>query len=156
MLRARKTERHLSASGLRFGIAAARYNTDLADALLANCLDTLAKAGADTRDIKVLKVPGSFEVTAAAAKLARSGKYDCVIGLGVLLRGETRHAQHIGDAVAHGLTNISILLGVPTIFGIVTAESVKQARVRCVGQKHNRGREAALTAIEMARVWTCP
>ena len=76
-----------------------------------------------------------------------------MIGLGVLLQGETRHAQHIGDAVAHGLTNISILLGVPTIFGIVTAETVKQARVRCVGKKHNRGREAAWTAIEMARVW---
>jgi 6,7-dimethyl-8-ribityllumazine synthase len=153
MLRARKTERHLSAAGLRFGIAAARYNADLADALLANCLDTLAKAGADTRDIKVLRVPGSFEVCAAAAKLARSGQCDCVIGLGVLLQGETRHAQHIGDAVAHGLTNVSILLGVPTVFGIITARNVRQARVRCVGKKHNRGREAALTAIEMARVW---
>src|SRR5580704_14798370 len=116
MLRARKIERHVSAAGLRFGIAAARYNAGLADALLANCLDTLAKAGADMRDIKVLKVPGSFEVTAAAAKLARSGTCDCVIGLGVLLQGETRHARHIGDAVAHGLTNISILIGVPTIF----------------------------------------
>jgi 6,7-dimethyl-8-ribityllumazine synthase len=153
MLRARKIERHVSASGLRFGIAAARYNADLADALLANCLDTLAKAGADVRDIKVLKVPGSFEVTAAAAKLARNGKCDCVIGLGVLLQGETSHAQHIGDAVAHGLSNISILLGVPTVFGVVTAGTVKQARVRCIGKKHNRGREAALTAIEMARVW---
>jgi 6,7-dimethyl-8-ribityllumazine synthase len=156
MLRARNTERHLSAAGLRFGIAAARYNTDLADALLANCLDTLAKAGADTRDIKVLRVPGSFEVSAAAAKLARAGKCDCVIGLGVLLQGETRHAQHIGDAVAHGLTNVSILLDVPTIFGIVTARDARQARVRCIGKKHNRGREAALTAIEMARVWRTP
>jgi 6,7-dimethyl-8-ribityllumazine synthase len=153
MLRTRKTERHFSAAGLRFGIAAARYNAELADALLANCLDTLAKAGADTRDIKVLRVPGSFEVSAAAAKLARSGKCDCVIGLGVLLQGETRHAQHIGDAVAHGLTNVSIFQGVPTVFGIITARNVKQARVRCVGKKHNRGREAALTAIEMARVW---
>jgi 6,7-dimethyl-8-ribityllumazine synthase len=153
MLRARQTERHLSAAGLRFGIAAARYNADLSDALLANCLDTLAKAGADTHDIQVLRVPGSFEVTAAAAKLARGGKCDCVIGLGILLQGETRHAQHIGDAVAHGLTNIAIRLGVPTVFGIVTANSVKQARVRCIGKKHNRGREAALTAIEMARLW---
>jgi len=153
MLRARKIQRAQSAAGLRFGIASARYNADLADALLANCLDTLAKAGADMRGIRVLRVPGSFEVSAAAAKLARSGKCDCVIALGVLLQGETRHAQHIGDAVAHGLTNIAILLGIPTVFGIVTAETVKQARVRCVGKKHNRGREAALTAIEMARVW---
>jgi 6,7-dimethyl-8-ribityllumazine synthase len=155
MLHARNAQQHFSANGLRFGIAAARYNVDLADALLANCLDTLGKAGADPRDIKVLRVPGSFEVTAAAAKLARSGKCDCVIGLGVLLQGKTRHAQHIGDAVAHGLTNISIHLGVPTVFGIVTADTVNQARVRCIGKKHNRGREAALTAIEMARVWKC-
>jgi len=153
MLRAKKTERRLSAAGLRFGIAAARYNTDLADALLANCVDTLAKAGADTRDITVLRVPGSFEVTAAAARLARGGKCDCVIGLGILLEGETRHAQLVGSAVAHGLTNIAIHTGVPTVFGIVTADNLKQARVRCLGKKHNRGREAALTAIEMARLW---
>ena len=153
MLRAHKTDRHLSAAGLRFGIAAARYNADLADALLANCLDSLAKAGADMRDIKILRVPGSFEVTAAAAKLARSGKCDCVIGLGILLQGQTSHAKHIGDAVAHGLTNISIHLGAPTVFGIVTAKNLQQARVRCVGKKHNRGREAARTAVEMAQLW---
>ncbi|HXI84765.1 MAG TPA: 6,7-dimethyl-8-ribityllumazine synthase [Verrucomicrobiae bacterium] len=153
MLRAKKTERRLSAAGLRFGIATARYNTDLADALLANCIDTLAKAGADTCDIKVLRVPGSFEVTAAAARLAKSGTCDCVIGLGILLEGETRHAHLIGSAVAHGLTNIAIQTGVPTVFGIVAANKMKQARVRCLGKKHNRGREAALTAIEMARLW---
>jgi 6,7-dimethyl-8-ribityllumazine synthase len=153
MLRAKKIERRLSAAGLRFGIAAARYNTDLADALLANCVDTLAKAGADTRDIKVLRVPGTFEVTAAAARLAKSGKCDCIIGLGVLVEGETRHAKLIGSAVAHGLTTIAIHAGLPTIFGIVAANNVQQARVRCLGKKHNRGREAALTAIEMARLW---
>ena len=152
MLRARKTELRLSATGLRFGVVAARYNTDLADALLANCLDTLAKAGADTRDIKVVRVPGSFEVTAAAAKLAKSGKCDCVIGLGLILQGETSHAHHIGSAVAQGLTNIGIQTGVPAVFGIVNANTVKQARARCVGKQHNRGREAALTAIEMARL----
>jgi 6,7-dimethyl-8-ribityllumazine synthase len=153
MLRAKKIEQRLSAAGLRFGIAAARYNTDLSDALLANCVDTLAKAGADTRDIKVLRVPGTFEVTAAAARLAKDGKYDCVIGLGILLEGETRHAHLIGNAVAHGLTTIAIHTGVPTIFGIVAANKMKQARVRCLGKKHNRGQEAALTAIEMARLW---
>jgi len=153
MLRGQKIKQRLSAAGLRFGIAAARYNTELADALLANCVDTLAKAGADTRDIKVLRVPGTFEVTVAAARLARSGKCDCVIGLGVLLEGETRHAHLIGGAVAHGLTDVAIHTGVPTVFGIVAANKMKQARVRCLGKKHNRGREAALTAIEMARLW---
>ncbi len=153
MLRGKKIERRLSAAGLRFGIAAARYNTGLADALLANCVDTLAKAGADTRDIKVLRVPGTFEVTVAAARLARNDKCDCVIGLGVLVEGETRHARHIGSAVAHGLTDVAIRTGVPMVFGIVAANNLRQARVRCLGKKHNRGREAALTAIEMARLW---
>jgi 6,7-dimethyl-8-ribityllumazine synthase len=153
MLRAQERNKRTSAAGLRFGIAAARYNADLADALLANCLDTLAKAGAELRDIKVVRVPGSFEVSAAAAKLAKSGRCDCVIGLGLLLQGETSHAQHIGDAVAHGLTNIAIQTGVPTIFGIVTANNLKQARVRCLGRRYNRGREAAQAAIEVARLW---
>jgi 6,7-dimethyl-8-ribityllumazine synthase len=153
MLRAKTHEPRFSATGLRFAVVAARYNAELADALLANCLDMLAKAGADMRDIKITRVPGSFEVTAAAAKLAKAGKYDCVIALGILLQGETRHAQFIGEAVAHGLTNIAIQTGVPTVFGIVAANNLKQARVRCVGKQHNRGREAALTAIEMARLW---
>jgi 6,7-dimethyl-8-ribityllumazine synthase len=143
----------LSAAGLRFGVVAARYNADLSDALLANCLETLARAGAGTRDIRVVLVPGSFEVTAAAARLARSGRFHCVIGLGLILQGETSHAHHIGGAVAQGLTNIAIQTGVPTVFGVVTANTLSQARVRCVGKQHNRGREAALTAIEMAHVW---
>ena len=153
MLRARKKEMTLSAAGLRFGIVAARYNAELADALLANCVDTLAKAGADSRDIEVIRVPGSFEVSAGAARLARSGRHDCVIGLGVLLQGQTSHAEHIAGAVAHGLTQIAIAMGVPTVFGIVTANTLPQARVRCLGKEYNRGREAAQTAIEMARLW---
>ena len=154
MLRARTTKAPpLSAVGLRFGIVAARYNDDMADALLSNCLDTLAKAGTDPRDIRVVRVPGSFEVSAPAAKLAKLGKVDCVIGLGIVLQGETSHAHHIANAVAYGLTAIAIETGVPTVFGIVTANNLKQARVRCLGKHHNRGREAALTAIEMARLW---
>src|SRR5258706_14229022 len=102
MLRSRQTRQAMSAHGLRFGIAAARYNGELADALVSNCLDALAKAGADTRDIKIVRVPGSFEVSAAAARLAKSDKCDCVIGLGVILQGETRHAHLIANAGAHG------------------------------------------------------
>jgi 6,7-dimethyl-8-ribityllumazine synthase len=150
MLRSHKNTRVGSAAGLRFGIVAARYNNELADALLGNCVDTIAKAGGETR---VVRVPGSFEVTAAAAKLAKSGRYDCVIALGIILQGETSHAHHIADAVAHGLTNISIRTGIPTVFGIVTANNLRQARVRCLDQKHNRGREAAHAGIEMGRLW---
>ncbi len=153
MLRSQKTRSRISASGLRFGIAAARYNGELAEALLANCLDTLAKAGAEPRDIRIVLVPGSFEISVAAAKLAKSGKCDCVIGLGIILQGQTSHAHHIADAVANGLTTIAIQTGVPTVFGVVTANNLKQARVRCLGKQYNRGREAAQTAIEMARLW---
>lgn len=151
MLRTHKTNPKTSAAGLRFGVAAARYNPELADSLVENCVATLGAAGAS--DVRVLRVPGSFEVCAAAGWLAQSGKCDCVIGLGVILQGETAHAHHIADAVAHGLTNISLQTGVPTVFGIVTANNLQQARVRCLGAKYNRGREAAATGIEMARLW---
>ena len=153
VLRTSRKYSAVSAAGLRFGVVAATYNPEFGDALLSNCLDTLAKAGADTRDICVVRVPGSFEVTAAAAHLAKRGQCDCVIGLGILLQGETHHAHYIANAVAHGLTNVAIQTGVPTIFGIVAANNIKQARVRCVGKHHNRGREAALAAIQMARLW---
>jgi 6,7-dimethyl-8-ribityllumazine synthase len=138
------------ATGLRFGIVAARYNDELSDALLANCALTIAAAGGKTVSVRV---PGTFEVTAAAAQMAKSGRYDCIVALGVLLQGETSHAQHIGNAVANGLTTISIMTGVPTIFGIVTANTLRQAQVRCRSKNYNRGREAAHTAIEMARLW---
>ena len=152
MLRAHKTKTSLSANGLRFGISAACYNPDLADALVDNCVKTLRDAGARARDIRVLRVPGSFEITAAATWLAKSRRCDCVIGLGVILQGQTQHAEHIADAVAHGLTQISIVTGVPTVFGIVTANNLKQARVRCLSADYNRGREAAHTAIHMAHL----
>jgi 6,7-dimethyl-8-ribityllumazine synthase len=152
MLRAQRTTTKGTATGLRIGIAAALYNTALADGLLDNCVATLRAAGVREKDITVLRVPGSFEVTVAAAKLARSRRCDCVIGLGVLVQGETSHAQHIAGAVAHGLTDIAIATGIPTVFGIVTANNLKQARVRCLGRQHNRGREAAETALAMARL----
>lgn len=150
MLRASK-KTVASANGLRFGIAAARYNAELADALVQNCRSVLEAAGGK---VQIVRVPGSFEVSGAAARLAKSGKFDCIIGLGILLQGETSHAQHIAAAVAHGLTQIAITCDVPTVFGIVTANNLQQARVRCLGKTYNRGREAAQTAIELARPWT--
>ena len=153
MLRTHHTKTTPSAAGLRFGIAAACYNPELADSLVDHCTAALRAAGASSRQVQILRVPGSFEVSAAAARLARSGRCDCVIGLGVILQGETSHAHHIAGAVAHGLTTIAIQTGVPTVFGIVTANNLKQARVRCLGTQYNRGREAAATAIQMARLW---
>jgi 6,7-dimethyl-8-ribityllumazine synthase len=150
MLRTAAKPLQFSATGLRFAVVAARYNRELADALVGNCTDALAKAGGEAN---VIRVPGSFEITAAASKLAKSGRYDCVIGLGVLLQGQTSHARHIAGAVANGLTKIAIETGVPTVFGVVTANNLRQARVRCLGKTYNRGREAAHTAMEMGRLW---
>jgi 6,7-dimethyl-8-ribityllumazine synthase len=138
------------ATGLRFGIAAASYHPEFADSLVANCLDVLTRAGGE---VTVIRVPGTFEVSVAAAKLAKSRRYDCVIGLGILIQGETSHAQNIAGAVAHGLTMVAIETGVPTVYGIVTVNNFRQARVRCTGKQYNRGREAALTAVHMARTW---
>jgi 6,7-dimethyl-8-ribityllumazine synthase len=153
MLRRPPKQAETSAAGLRFAIVAARYNDRLADALVANCVATLTAAGADLSRSRVVRVPGTFEVTAAAGKLAKTRRYDCVIALGVLLQGQTSHAEHIAGAVAQGLTTIAILTGVPTVFGIVTANNLRQATVRCQGRDYNRGREAAWTGIEMARLW---
>lgn len=140
------------ATRLRFAIVAARYNAALADTLLEHCRATLTAAGVDWRRCRTVRVPGSFEIPAAAVKLARSCRYDCVIALGVLIEGQTSHAEHIATAVAHGLTTIAIQTGVPTVFGVVTARNRRQAEVRCRSNHYNRGREAALTGIEMARL----
>ena len=128
------------------------YNPELSDRLVASCEKTLIAAGAKKGDIRILRVPGTFEVTAAALKLAKSHRCDCVIGLGVILQGETSHAHHIADAVANGLTNITLLTGVPTVFGIVTANTLRQAQVRCWSKNYNRGQEAAETGISMAEL----
>jgi 6,7-dimethyl-8-ribityllumazine synthase len=152
MLRAKNKATNLTGRGLRFGVVAARYNEELADSLLRNCVETLTAAGVAEKSIRVVRVPGSFEVTAASVRLAQAGRYDCIIGLGIILQGQTSHAHHIADAVAHGLTEISVLSGIPTVLGIVTANNLSQARARCLDGKYNRGREAALTALEMARV----
>jgi 6,7-dimethyl-8-ribityllumazine synthase len=152
MLRASPKKIGLNASGFRFAIVASRYNERFSDALLAAAQDTLAKSGAEPHDIRVVRVPGSFEITAAAAKLAASLKFDVVIALGVIMQGETEHAHFIAQSVAHGLTTISIQTGVPTVFGIVTVKNKQQAAARCLG-KSSRGVEAAQTAIEMAHLF---
>jgi len=159
MLTKRKTEKPLhpdASSG--FAIVCARYNERYTDAMLGAALDTLAKAGAAPSAIRVERVPGTFEIPVIAAQLARSGKFDVVIALGCILQGKTDHARLIGESVANALQTIAIETGVPCIFSVVTATNEKHARERCLGKKHNRGIEAARTAIEMAAaikgLWT--
>jgi 6,7-dimethyl-8-ribityllumazine synthase len=139
----------LKAVGGTFVIVAARYNSEYVDAMLHAAREELLRAGARVR---IVRVPGAFEIPAAAARLAQPKRCAAIICLGVIFQGETSHAQHIGWGVTHALAQIQVLHKLPVIHGVFVFEKVKHARVRCLGKKHNRGTEAAQTALEMARV----
>ena len=138
-----------NATDSTFAIVASRYNAEYVDSMLRAARAELEAAGAK---IRVVRVPGAFEVPAVAAKLAASGRYSAVICLGVIFQGETSHAQHIGWGVTHALAQIQVQHKVPVIHGVFVFDKVKHAKVRCLGAKHNRGTEAAHTALAMARV----
>jgi len=133
----------------KFVIVASRYNGEYVDAMVHAAKVELDNAKAH---IRIVRVPGAFEIPAVAARLAASGKYDAVICFGVIFQGETSHAQHIGWGITHALAQIQVQQKVPVIHGVFIFEKVKHAKVRCLGAKHNRGTEAAQTALEMARV----
>lgn len=148
MLRKVKTK-SLKARGDSFAIVASRYNALYVDAMLHAAREELLCAGAKVR---IVRVPGAFEIPAAAAKLAHKPHYSAIICLGVIFQGETSHAQHIGWGVTHALAQVQVQQKIPVIHGVFLFEKEKHARVRCLGGKHNRGAEAAQTALEMARV----
>jgi 6,7-dimethyl-8-ribityllumazine synthase len=148
MLRKVKTK-PLKAGGGSFVIVASRYNALYVEAMLRAAREELLRAGAK---IRIVRVPGAFEIPAAAAKLAHKASYSAIICLGVIFQGETSHAQHIGWGVTHALAQIQVQQKIPVIHGVFLFEKQKHARVRCLGEKHNRGAEAAQTALEMARV----
>jgi 6,7-dimethyl-8-ribityllumazine synthase len=133
----------------KFAIVASRYNAEYVDAMLRMAREELLRAGAHVR---IVRVPGAFEIPAAAAKLAYKPHYSAIICLGVIFQGETSHAQHIGWSVTHALAQIQVGQKIPVIHGVFVFEKVKQAKVRCLSMKHNRGTEAAQAALEMARV----
>jgi len=148
MLKKVKTLAQKSDGGT-FAIVASRYNGEYVDAMVHAAKVELENAKAHTR---IVRVPGAFEIPAVAAKLAASGRYSAVICLGVIFQGETSHAQHIGWGVTHALAQIQVQHKIPVIHGVFVFEKVKHAKVRCLGAKHNRGTEAAQTALQMARV----
>jgi 6,7-dimethyl-8-ribityllumazine synthase len=132
-----------------FAIVASRYNARYVDSMLRAAQRELKRAGAK---VQVVRVPGAYEIPVVAAKLARANPPAAIICLGVILRGETTHAQHIGEAVSQALMQIQIQHGVPVIHEVLLLENPQQAEARCLNAKHNRGVEAAHTALEMARV----
>lgn len=138
----------ISADG-EFAIVASKYNSRFVDAMLRAAKSELGRAGAKVR---IVRVPGAYEIPVVAAKLAADSKLSAIICLGVILRGETVHAAHIGDAVSQSLMQIQIQYGVPVIHEVLLLENRAQAEKRCLDRRHNRGMEAAQTALEMARV----
>lgn len=144
------TEGGLDATGLRFAIAVARFNAQITGPLLEGCLDELRARGADA-DIDAFEVPGCFELPLTAKLLGESGKYDAVICIGAVIRGDTPHFEYVSSATASGVQQAALATGVPVIFGVLTTDNEEQALARVGGAAGHKGREAALTAIEMAR-----
>jgi 6,7-dimethyl-8-ribityllumazine synthase len=138
-------------TGGRFAIVASKYNSQYVDAMLRAAMTVLKKAKAE--EIQVVRVPGAFEVPLVAAKVASgSPSPSAVICLGVILRGATVHAQSISDVVSYALGTIALQTQVPIVHEVLLLENEQQARERCLRRKHNRGAEAALTAIEMSQL----
>jgi 6,7-dimethyl-8-ribityllumazine synthase len=139
-------------SGGHFAIVASKYNGRYVDAMLRGATKELKAAKVES--VNVVRVPGAFEIPVVASKLASSAapRLAGIICFGVIFRGETTHAQQIADAVSHALANLQIHHKVPLIHGVYLFENLEQARVRCLSRTHNRGLEAARTALEMAKV----
>ena len=161
MLKAIKS-RVFRAGDARFAIVASQYNARYVDAMLQGATEELDRAGA--REVQVVRVPGAYEIPVVAARLARTSsahasrithhasRFSAIICLGVILRGETVHAAHIGEAVSRALMELQLEYEVPVIHEVLLLENEAQAQVRCLDPKHNRGREAAQTALAMAKV----
>src|SRR3989338_1537197 len=144
------TFEHLDGTGLKIGIVASRFNAEMMAGLLKGCRDALIEVNVADADVTVIRVPGSFETPHGVRMLLQRGGFDAIIALGVIIKGETRHDEVIAHATAAALQQSNITQDVPVLFGIVTAETIEQARVRSGEGEDNRGRDAALAAVEMA------
>ncbi len=145
-------EGHLDAQGLRFALVVSRFNEALTSRLESGAVDCLLRHGAEDGDITNVRVPGAWEIPMVAARIAGDGSVDAVISLGTLVRGGTAHFDLIAAEVAKGVAQAAVTTGVPMTFGVITAENLEQAVERAGTKMGNKGWEAALAAIEMARL----
>ncbi|KAK4436638.1 6,7-dimethyl-8-ribityllumazine synthase, chloroplastic [Sesamum alatum] len=142
-----------SADGLRFAIVVARFNEIITKLLLEGALDTFKKYSVKEEDIDVVWVPGSFEIGVVAEKLGKSRKYQAILCIGAVIRGDTSHYDAVANSAASGVLSAGLNSGVPCIFGVLTCDDMEQALNRAGGKSGNKGAEAALTAIEMASLF---
>jgi 6,7-dimethyl-8-ribityllumazine synthase len=147
-----KIRAELTAHGLRFGLAVSRFNSFITDRLLNAAVDALERFGAQSADVDVAHVPGSFELPLTAKKMAQTGKYDALIAIGCVLRGETAHYDYVCAETSRGLQLAQMDTGVPVIFCVLTCDTLEQAIDRAGLKGGNKGFEAGLAAIEMAQL----
>ena len=151
-LEPQKVDGGLRANGFRFAIVVSRFNSFITERLVAAAVDALERAGAGSKDVDVVRVPGSFELPLAAKKLAMSGKYDALVAIGCVLRGETAHYDYVCSETSRGLQLAQMDSGVPIIFCVLTCDTLEQAVDRAGLKGGNKGFEAGLAAIEMAHL----
>lgn len=152
MLQGKVFEGHLVGKGLKFAIVVGRFNEFISSKLLGGALDALKRHGVDEGNVDVAWVPGAFEIPLVAQRLAESKRYDAVITLGAVIRGSTPHFDYVSSEVAKGVAATGLKTSVPTIFGVLTTDSIEQAIERAGTKAGNKGWEAAVTAIEMANL----
>ncbi len=145
-------EGHLDASGLKLAIVVARFNSFITERLLSGALDALRRSGAQAEDIEVVRVPGSWEMPVVARALAERKRFDGIICLGCVIRGETAHFDFVAGEAAKGLGQVAAQTGVPVTFGVLTTNTVDQAIDRAGAKSGNKGFDAAMTAVEMANL----
>ncbi len=145
-------EGQLIAKGKKFALIVSRFNDFISKRLLEAAADTLTRHGADANDLAVVWVPGAFEIPLVANRLAKSKKYDALVCLGAIIRGDTPHFDYIAGETAKGVAAVNFATGTPVAFGIITADNIEQAIERAGTKAGNKGREAALSAIEMANL----
>lgn len=142
----------IAREGMKVGIVASRFNEIIVNKLLGGAVDGLVRHGVEDGNITAVWVPGAFEIPTVAQRMAASGKYDAVICVGAVIRGETSHYDYVCNEVSKGIAQVSMTTGVPTLFGIVTTENIEQAIARAGAHAGNKGYDCALSAIEMVNV----
>ena len=138
--------------GIKVGIVCARFNEFIVSKLLGGCEDTLLRHGVQAEDISVAWVPGAFEIPLIASKMAKSGKYDAVIALGAVIRGNTSHYDYVCSEVSKGIAAVALESGIPVMFGVLTTDTIEQAIERAGTKAGNKGAECAQGAIEMVNL----